>query len=91
MCDRGGHHPLKPLIPLKGERPYSITVNRLQLIQQTVIPNIPKVYVSEKKKTPKDQQLRNFNINSDKQSVEWIIIYTETDNPVVVMLRYTRL
>ncbi len=27
MCDGGSHHPLKPLIPLKGERPYSITVN----------------------------------------------------------------
>lgn len=46
MCDRNSHHPLKPLIPLKGERPYSITVNRLQLIQ---LMDIPKVYISEKK------------------------------------------
>lgn len=44
----------------------------------------------EKKKNLKDQQLRNFNINNDKQSVGWIIIYTETDNPVV-MLCYTSL
>lgn len=62
VCVRGAHHPLKPLIPLKGERPYSITVNRLQLIQQTVI---PKVYVSDKN-TFSDQQLRNFNASKTR-------------------------
>ena len=56
VCDRNSHRPLKPLIPLKGESPYSITVNRLQLIQ---LMDIPKVYVSERKNMLIDQ-LRNF-------------------------------